>query len=271
METLADELADSGRDTWLIEITGGPNIECDDCINYNYTDLVDDFWPALIGAVQKQTGKDKIQYVAHSNGCRTALDSLSSWSSTGKVNVGKVIYNGNEIEIDMLSNPVDTFVGVACPGNFSELSYFGRIVNNSGALAITRLNNNNVLHPTFGQVAHELESIGGEIVSIIPQLRNTGISLNLFRQYYEWINKNDDKPAGSISLDYFSLVYGSNGFGFDNTNDYIVPINDETGIFNKVNSSNKVFREIFISHFGMANNRQVQSIVRDSLDKSIYR
>ena len=40
------------RDTWLIEITGGPNTECANCPNYNFSELTDYYWPALISGVQ---------------------------------------------------------------------------------------------------------------------------------------------------------------------------------------------------------------------------
>lgn len=65
---MAGELADSGRDTWLIEITGGPNTECDNCPNYNFSELTERYWPALINGILSFTGKEKVQYVGHSNG-----------------------------------------------------------------------------------------------------------------------------------------------------------------------------------------------------------
>ncbi len=271
-QDLGGELASSGRDIWLVEITGGTNTECDGCINYNYTDLVDDFWPALIAAVEKQTGKDKIQYVAHSNGCRVALDSLSNWSSTGKASAGKIIYNGNEIAIDMLSNPVDTFVGVACPGNFSELSYFAKQINNSGAIAIQRLKDNNNLHPKFGDVAHELESASGEVAGLSRFLENPRISLNLFNQYYDWIRREDDKqPGKNLNFNYFTLIYGTLGFASIGKDDTIVSVKDEIGLFNDTTPNNKKILNVTTIHVGMTKNQKVKNMVKESLDKTIYK
>ena len=72
-ETLASEISNEGRDTWLIEITGGPGQDCDECPNYNFSDLTNFYWHALINGVLNFTGKEKIQYVGHSNGGRVAI------------------------------------------------------------------------------------------------------------------------------------------------------------------------------------------------------
>ena len=268
-QDLGNELANSGRDIWLIEITGGPSIECDNCVNYNYSDLINEFWPASIGSVEKLTGRNQIQYVGHSNGCRAALDSLSSWQSTGKSSLGKVIYNGSEILIDMSSNPVDTFVGVACPGSFSELSYFAKQVNKSGGIAIQRLRNNN-LHPKFGDVAHELESVSGEVAGVSRFFDNPRLSLNLFQQYYDWIHSDKDEQPGDVDVDYFTIITGTKGFFTNGKDDTIVPTKDELFIFNKLTSNNKVNVSVSTIHIGMPKNNEVKRYVKQSLDKTIY-
>ncbi len=50
-EVLGDELSNVGRDTWLIEITGGTGQDCDDCIDYSFYNLTDVFVPALLNGV----------------------------------------------------------------------------------------------------------------------------------------------------------------------------------------------------------------------------
>ena len=49
-EIIDYRMAETGREGWLTEITGGPNTECDTCKNYTYDDLVDDYWPASVAA-----------------------------------------------------------------------------------------------------------------------------------------------------------------------------------------------------------------------------
>ena len=112
----------NARDTWLIEITGGPEQDCDTCPNYRYDDLVDYYWPALIGGVQKYSEQNKLDYVGFSNGCRVALDSLKNYSSTGKNNAGYYFDSSTGIYklMDLGSNPVDTFVAVGCPRFFCK-------------------------------------------------------------------------------------------------------------------------------------------------------
>src|SRR3989338_2803502 len=60
---LAKQMIQEGRDSWEIEITGGPGQDCDTCVNYKYEDLTDYYWPALISGVMEYSGKNKIDYV----------------------------------------------------------------------------------------------------------------------------------------------------------------------------------------------------------------
>lgn len=74
---LGTELANKGYEVYLLELSGGENIECENCYNYNYNDLVQTVYPTYINKVLELSGKDKIKYVGHSNGARTALDAIS--------------------------------------------------------------------------------------------------------------------------------------------------------------------------------------------------
>ena len=225
----------------------------------------------MIAAVQSYTNKNKIQYVGHSNGCRTALDALTNWSSSGKNNVGVIIKDDNNITVSLSSNPVDTFVAVGCPGNFSELSYFARQVKNSGDIAIKRLESKNNLHPKFGDVAHELESVLGEIAGVSRAFNNPRISLNLFEQYYDWIRDDGDRqPGKNLQVNYFTLIYGKLGFFSIGNDDTIVSVADEIDIFNNTQSNNKKLISVTTIHVGMAENKEVKKHVKQSLDKSIY-
>ena len=97
---------DEGRDTWEIEMTGEPVSENSSALDYTYQNLVDDYWPALIGAVQYYTGKITMDYVGHSNGCRAALSSLKSYQTTGKSNVAIVqnLITGNYQLVSLQGN-----------------------------------------------------------------------------------------------------------------------------------------------------------------------
>jgi len=252
-EELGSELASEGYNVYLIELTGGPYTECDGCVDYTYSFLTDSVLPGYVNEVKSLTGKSKIKYVGHSNGARVALDSLTA----GKVNPADV----------------DTLVVVGVPGNFSTLSYFAEKVDESGDVAIQRMRDKGLDHVTFSRVGHELDSGWGEVISFASY--STGvdgrISVNLFDQYYDWIHlTNDSQPGNGLNVEYFTLIYGTNGIGSSQDNDEIVSVADELAIFGNILSLNKEQRELAISHRGMPKNSQVQDTVEESLNKEIY-
>ncbi|MCA9460321.1 MAG: hypothetical protein KC550_07280, partial [Nanoarchaeota archaeon] len=248
---LGTELANKGYEVYLLELSGGENIECENCYNYNYNDLVQTVYPTYINKVLELSGKDKIKYVGHSNGARTALDAISK----------------NKVD----SNIFETLVLVAVPGAFSELSFFAKIINKSGNIAIERLNKKGIFHPSIDILAHELESIAGELIYPFIQLSNdkNKISTKLFEQYYMWINSNlDEQPGINVSVDYLSLIYGD-VIGL-NQNDLIVPVSDEIIIFNNINSSKKRFIETDSLHLGMSNKNEIKSFVESTINKKLF-
>ncbi len=129
---LLTKLTGKGRDLWEIEITGGPEQDGkQNSPNYNYNATRDYYWPALVAGVQKYSGKNSLQYVGHSNGCGVALASLNSYSASGKEDAGYYFdtSTGQYVLTDLSANPVDTFVGMGCPGALDGYSpfykYFG--------------------------------------------------------------------------------------------------------------------------------------------------
>ncbi|MBI2549643.1 hypothetical protein HYV83_00490 [Candidatus Woesearchaeota archaeon] len=156
---LAKQMAGEGWDVWEIEITGGPETDCssseiDTCPNYTYSDLTDFYWPASIAGVQKYSGKNQIDYVGHSNGCRAALSSLNSYSTSGKNNSGYYFnYNtGQYFLVNLSTNPVRKFIGVACPTTLNDVSDISVIARelkggvSKGDLAIRALYNDKIQH-----------------------------------------------------------------------------------------------------------------------------
>src|SRR3989338_3982530 len=135
-ETLGTELANSGRDVWLIEITGGPWQDCDDCVDYTFDELTDYYVPALLNGVLDYTGSDKLQYVGFSNGCRATLSSLEK----------------NRFD----SAKIDTFVAVGCPGAFNGSSLFGECLLEHGDDILNRFVERNLKHPSEKEFSKEL-------------------------------------------------------------------------------------------------------------------
>ncbi|HLG24750.1 MAG TPA: S8 family peptidase [Candidatus Nanoarchaeia archaeon] len=244
---LAVLLTQDGRDVWEIEITGGPTTDSDclpegaySCKNYNYTDLVDYYWPALIAGVEKYSGQNTLQYVGHSTGCRVALDSLKNWSSSGKNNAGYYFdYNvGDYLITDLASNPIDTFIGLGCPGAFNGTSEFIRNVQKYPD-SVSNLQNNNIAHPDRQDIAKRIIWMGDWIGDFIP--RDNPISLNLWSQYVSWIqDESDQQPGKNLAINELHLVYGIGGIDStgDEQDDGLMTVNDQVAIANNIASNN---------------------------------
>ena len=209
-EVLGAELSNVGRDTWLIEITGGPGQDCDSCIDYSFYNLTDIFVPALLNGVLNFTNKDKIQYVGFSNGCRAALDSLER----------------NKFD----SNKVETFVAVGCPGAFEKLSLLDSGIVLVDDRVLENLQNKNVNHVDVG----DLLKSGLLNKNTITKKETGKISLNLWKKYLYFISSTNDTQPGKINLTKFGILQG-NALG---TSDGIVPTLDEDSIYSNVKLRN---------------------------------
>ena len=256
-EILGGELASLGRDTWLIEITGGNAQECDDCSDYTFDDLTDSFVPALLNGVLNFTGSERLQYVGHSNGCRSVLSSLEKG------------------EFD--SAKVETFVGVGCPGAFVGYSDFGYYFNKYGVELLEDFRDNN--HLSMSELGGTLKRECG--IDLLCKLLTRGlvgsnkISYNLSKQYYLWINGTSDEQIGrNVKLDNFYLI---EGWVFSNTNsshDFMVTSEDQRAIYSNINiSKNKRHYKLWGAHTAGWNlvslpMREIsKSIIKDSFNK----
>ncbi|MDA1197212.1 MAG: hypothetical protein O2779_04580 [Nanoarchaeota archaeon] len=251
------ELAsEHSRDTWLIEITGGPDTDCtnketDDCPDYTYDDITTKYVPALFNKVLTETGKTKIQYVGFSNGCRSALTSLEN--------------------NDFAPSKVDTFVGVGCPGAFSRISYFASLMKEKGSTSIENMESKGFRHITVARATHEIGTLVGESIAFTSLFgEQQKISLNLFRNYFEFINSTSDQhPGRNMELDYFTLIYGNDGLGLNKLDDFIVPVADEQQIFQEIDAQNKYLVEVFVNHGFFRKSRKVKDTIKSALKKEV--
>ncbi len=236
-QVLASELANEGRDSWLIEITGGPGQDCDSCPDYTFDNLTDDYVPTLLNGVLTFTGKNQLQYVGFSNGCRATLSSLER----GKFD----------------PNKVETFVGVGCPGAFEGNSIFGIALNDLGDNAINEFRSQEIKHISFRNIFE----------AILPTISITNgvntISVNLFEKYYNIsISENDKQPGENLSLNKFAIIQGD----FFGDNDGIVTTQDESQIFNKINASPKWHFRILATHKTLADRTKTKTLIKKTLN-----
>ena len=282
---------DGARDTWLIEITGGPKQDCDTCPNYEYEDLVDYYWPALITGVQNYSKQKTLDYVGFRNGWRVALSSLSNYSKTGKVNAGYVFDSttGNYILSNLGSNPVSTFIGVGCPGAFVGQSFFKKFFGNHGNIINRTIYNKN--HVTQRKVAERLatecskETLNDDkkqceyIAEKLAESDEGGkISTNLANAYLGFIkNDNDVQPVyNNFSVNKGYFIYSilteladafipGNLIDFDQ--DGVVTSNDSIQMANLLTTNNfdktKQYRNI--GHSKLPNDNSVKKFIKEVL------
>jgi parallel beta-helix repeat protein len=262
---LAFDLARGGKDVWEIEITGGEGSECDGCLDYTYDDLVDSFWPALVGAVQYFSGDVTVDYVGHSNGCRVALSSLGKYQDLGKRDVGIV----EGFEVDLEGGPVvGGFVGVGCPVTLNEntqMSDKARVLDNGiakGDIAMEKIREK--------RLTHILRQDYGEHISFLGNIfgrSNSKISTNLM-DFYKNISI-DENTSFSIKNNLFYKVLlftGTEGYvGGGMGGDGVVPKEDMEWLDEKINNSELYY--IDENHGNMIENNNLKLITMEWLDE----
>lgn len=252
---LAAQMAREGWDVWSIEMTGGPNTECDTCPNYTYSDLVDFHWPASIAGVMTYADTNKIDYVGHSNGCRAALSSLHEYSNSGKNSAGYYLdETGSFAAADLPALPVDRFVGVGCPSVLNEESTFttvSRISRSTGEkngdFAIRKTSSKK--HVNLGDYSKWLvtpdvllppQIIGDDIARVIFWTGATLVSPNKIS--HNLMNFYSDLAVNpSSSLNFNGVNVSELHLFATKMSDIVVPINDSYDIEDdvKINQDDK--------------------------------
>ncbi|NQZ85737.1 MAG: hypothetical protein HRU03_08515 [Nanoarchaeales archaeon] len=251
---------------WLIEITGGPDSE--DNTSYTYQDLENYFIPSLLTGVQYYSGKDKLNYVGHSNGCRSALTSLSKHYQ-GETNVGYVFENGEWILTDLIANPVDKFFGIACPTTLNTLEYssdnqrknFLFTDEKTGDRAIRILNEKNLVNIFQEDFV--------EKIAHIPYVGSTDnkISLNLQTFYNDLaIDEMTSFSANQNIGKSYIFFGGTDNYGIlpNYGGDGVVPIQDLELLNN--NLQNSILYDFYHDHSDIQKYFEVENIILENLE-----
>lgn len=253
-ESFGGEMADSGRDVYLIEITGGPGQDCNNCVNYDFNDLINNYWPALIGTVQTLNNGSAVQYVGHSNGARTGISSLEIYNSIGKNNTGSYFNNGTWINVSMTPYPVKTFIAAGIPGAFEGANPVASIINDKGEKIQLKLVENNLTHITLFQ----LGEFGLTAIKSASESIDDKLSVNLWNNYYLWISsENDTQPGANVNLSNFLIIQGTGLVSSDG----IVTTKDEASIYSNIISKNKAYVSLPAFHTGVADSQTSKRII----------
>jgi hypothetical protein len=260
-------------------MNGGPETDCvgkeeDDCPNYTFDDIAYHHFPASIAGVLEYSGESEIHYIGHSNGGRSALFGLNTYSQTGKIDAGEVwdYQVGDWVEVDLPDHPVDKFFGVGVPSTLNGDSVFTSLARNYGDYGLANIEDVN--HTLMSQYARgilkgtlldfffipgakELNTLGYMLVGFGD---NAPLSQNVMKFY------NDLAVDNETELDLSNLeineLYLHNGF----PTDAIVPISDADIIYHAsslINDSNKNITpynnwDAFENHVYITDNRFVK-------------
>jgi pimeloyl-ACP methyl ester carboxylesterase len=255
---LGTELAEEGYDVWTIEMTGGPQIECSDCPDYTYQDLVDYYWPALVAGAIEYSGKNKVDYVGHSNGCRAALSSLNSYSN-GKNNAGYVFNSQTgqyDTLVDLPNLPVDKFFGIACPSALNGDSTFIDVARTNivpfigpkvGDVVMSDIEKSHITMFDFASKAIAIDVLNPLWISLKPEIvlmasvlsGDSKISKNLLEYYKdEALNTNSDFDLSEVNINELHLYHGKL-IPLIKEHDFLVPLSDQELIASNMNVPTK--------------------------------
>ena len=265
---ITDSVKYAPRDVWLIELTGGPNTDCDNCYDYTYEDVVDKHFSALVGGVLKLTGKTQVAYVGHSNGGRTALDALRNLSVNGAISTAGYLSNGTSFGLN--ANPIRSYVGVGVPGAFSSPTLFTeQVKNGNGDRAMSELLANSIVHVRLSEIAAKLKTTPSLLLAFATSFENNKISFNLLKRYIYFANSTlDPQPGGGISgLSKAMIIQGDRDFDPNKDSDMIVPVSDANAIYGNIAATNKTKVIVHTIHSGQTEDKSVKTKIKERLNE----
>ncbi|MBU0615515.1 MAG: hypothetical protein KJ601_05455 [Nanoarchaeota archaeon] len=249
---LGDELANSGKEVYLIELTGGPS---EVGVDYSYSFLTDHVYPAYISAVKENSSSSKVKYVGHSNGARVALDSLTA----GLVN----------------PSDVDTLVLVGVPNTLNQDSWTAEQIRKSkgsgtqGEYAISELIDKGTHHLTQKDFAKLISPVMVNTIGWIYIGNEVKISLNLI-DYYTHLYLTRDTPSlgEGLIINKLGLFMGDKGIPFADTegSDSAVNVADAVLINNTVTANYKNYEVFGVNHGDLLNNDFTCEAIKEVLE-----
>ncbi len=250
-ESFGEELIEEGQDIYLIEMNGGPFTDCvgfenDVCPDYTFEDIALKHFPASIAGVLAYSEKDKVHYIGHSNGGRSALVGLNEYSMIGKNNAGQIFdyQTGTWQYVDLPNHPVSKFFGVAVPSVLNEDSVFTYLARNHGQAGLDAIKDkkhillSDYASPTLNDYlaisTNEIFAYWGMVMFA----DNAPLSQNVMKFYNDLAaDENSEIDLSNLEVD---KLYLMNGY----PTDLIVPISDADDIYYSASKINEVDKGI---------------------------
>lgn len=243
------------RDAWLAEMTGGPNTDCDLCPNYDFDDLIDFYWPALIGGVIQYTGEPQVDYVGYSSSGGVGIKSFDKYVG-GKSGAGLYINDaGDWIPFNLPANSVDHMALIAPMGAFDGTTVFTFVVNQCGDEILGELSGND--HISLEEIRDAgIRSCPFYISEILEGIRDkfsgeSDISYNLLQDIFNDVQDDSNENPALSSIDRLLIIYGRPNYWF---NDGVVPMEDINYMYSNSNATEKKYKaRILKFHIDMHN------------------
>jgi len=236
------------RDTWLIEYSGGPNTECAACPNYRYGDLIDYYWPALVGGVLKYSNQNKVDYVGYSSGAGLGLKSYEKYYQGTSNTMGYYLNSsGQWVNFSLPANFVEQMVLIAPMAAFNGTSRFTSLVDRYGNETIQALNGKthlgrpDIVRETL-KVCNPYNPLEWDCQAIRGLPEGSNISYNFWVDIVREVQNKSNSNPKLTSINRLLVMTASFGTVED---DFVVPENDLTYIYSNSNATKKYKGRIY--------------------------
>ena len=163
----------------------------------------------------------------------------------------------------MAANPVDTFVGVGCPGVFNGSSRFIDKSKANGDVAI-----NSLTQRGFNHVTSKNYGVLTDPFAILMWPFGPKVSLNVMSHYKELAKTGKGKiPGEGTNINKVYLIAGdySSILSIGNDNDFLVPIQDLISINKSINYNNGELIIKKIRHDKMTDDKSIKEYIKTKL------
>lgn len=258
------------RDTWLIEFTGGPNTECDECPNYDYDDLTDYYWPALLGGVLKYANATSVDYIGYSAGGGVGIKSYQKYYLGNSSTMGYYVNSsGGWQAFNLSANFVDHIALIAPMGAFNGTTIASFVIDICGDEVLDDLQGNEhvnrreIIEAALTSCAN-YPGDPGELLDALSELpgaertigeligETSDISYGFWSDIVNDVQNTGNPNPSLSSINKLLIVYGKPLVVAGS--DGVIPQEDIDAMYDDSNTTTKYKARIGSIHSGMQDN-----------------